>query len=321
MDKKHRYIYFYDLKIKTETTARKIQNIAQLSLMEILGIIDKNNPKNKHFSYLKDSVHFYIADWRFDVHKNQYHVLINKSDRNSANPIFTDPTKIDERNEISRREVERSQEEGLDQSSHIIIQLDTNSPTKGLLLLERGALAGAYYLQTLLTRLINDSRKDSPDYFVQNHPSGALIKGVPQLINTYYSVNIDGHISTSFVDDLNSGDFKELVLISENPVAQTVDKNILLVEKTETIRLTTNHSVSSRLKEIVRIKAKDYSKARIRFKNVNGTERDIEVSTQDFDPSDYVRRELIESKTASFQSSYKIFNATVINLMQKLLTQ
>jgi hypothetical protein len=320
MDKKHRYVYFYDVKIKTETSARGVTNVNQSTLSSALHAVTQSNPKNKHFSYQKDTLHFYIADWHFDAELNQYHILINKSDRNSTNPIFSDPTRVDNHNRIYRREVVKDGAEGLDQSSHIIIQLDQNTPFKGLLLLERGALAGAIHMQTLLTRLISESKVNSPQFFIQNHPNGAIVKGVPQTINTYYSIEVDGHIADSFEDDLTNGSFKELVLISEQPVAQTLDNNFVSVEKTETIKLMNTNAVVTRIQQLVRSKSRDYSKARIRFKNRNGTERFIEVSTQDFDPANYVRREVIESQTASFQSSYITFNALVMRLMQQLIT-
>ena len=69
---------------------------------------------------------------------------------------------------------------------------------------------------------------------------------------------------------------------------------------------------------MVKSKSDRYSKARIRFTNKNGTDRDIEIDTEDFDPSNYVKRERIESSTQSFQSSYTSFDKNTINLMNEL---
>jgi hypothetical protein len=320
MDKKHRYIYFFDTKLLTETSARKIKTVKQATVAEALSHITNSDPIGRHYSFQKDSLHFYIADWHFDPEKEQYHILINKSDRNSANPIFSNPLKRSENNRIHRREVHKDFDEGLDHSSHIIIQLNHSDPRKCLLLLERGAIAGAHHIKVLFHRLLRDCKTIAPEFFIQNHPNGIIKNGKPETINIYYSIEIDGYISDEFQEDLQRGVFKEVVLISEEPAVQAVDSAFMTTEKTETVKLGTSKTINfSNLKALVKSKSKDFSKARVRFKHPNGTDRDIEVDTEDFNPTHYVKRAKIES-IEDLKSSYIKLDSNLIGLMRKLIT-
>lgn len=312
MDKRHRFIYFFDLKIETHSTARKIQSCFQQPISEVMANIHASNPKGRHYSYQKDSLHFYIADWHFDTPKGEYHVLVNKSDRNSADPTFTDVPKN------TRRVVSKEDGEGLDHSSHIVIRPIAGEAYKMLLLLEKGALNGSYHLKALFSRLVSDSRHTSPEFFQQNHPDGELIKGEPKKMNIRYAVEVDGHLSGNFEHDLSNGVFKDAELISENPSIDRLDTIYMPTQKTETIKLKPNKSFSiSELKSFVRGKSNQFEKARVRFRHANGTDRDIEIHTDSFSETNYVKRAKIES-SSDFKSSYESLNTETVKLMKAL---
>lgn len=312
MDKRHRYIYFFDLKVETHSTARNIKKCLQQSISAIFSVVHASNPKGRHYSYQKDTLHFYIADWHFDTVSNQYHILVNKSDRNSANPTFTDvPNK-------KRREIAKEDGEGLDHSSHITLRLVPEQNHKVLLLLERGALVGSYHLQALFNRLISDARHSAPDFFVQNHPDGEVVKGEPKKMNMRYSVEVDGHMSDNFEEDLSKGSFREVELITDTPSIEALDTSYMPTQKTETIKLKPNKNFSlTDLKKLVSGKSQQFEKARVRFKHPNGTDRDIEINTENFSETNYVKRAKIES-LSEFKSSYEVLDVSTIKLMKAL---
>jgi hypothetical protein len=319
VDAKHRFVYFYELKISTVTRVKNINNIDQTTIQEFLNEISKTKPINRHYSYQKDTLHFYIADWQFDEDKLQYHILINKSDRNTSNPIFSDPLTIDDQSKkIHRRKILKENGEGEEKSSHIVIQLSHDDPYKAQLLLERYALAGAYHLEIILKRLISDCRTPNPEFFKQNHPSGAIIKGKPDTIAIDFVVHVDGLLSLDFESDLSQGTFREIVLISDEPKVSSVDNNYFIAEKTETIKLTKDTKVSlTSISKILKANSKNYSKARVRFKHENGTDRDVEVATANLQSQNYVRRARIDSPS-TFESAYDELNKSTVVLMSEL---
>lgn len=316
MDKRYRIVYFFDMKLITSTLARGIKNVKQSTILEALQAITKSAPIGKHYSYQKNSLHFYIADWKFDVKKNEYHVLVNKSDTNSADPTFSDVKKN------KRREVAKNIGEGLDHSSHIIIKTIPEKPQTALLLLERGSLAGANNLHALFTRLISDAKNTSPEFYKQVSPENALDdKNNPININVHYQVEVDGHISTSFQKDLNSGILHEVILVSESEANTPIDtlENYIQKEKSETIKLNPTKAFSlPGLINTLKGKSNNYEKARVKFSHANGTDRDIEVYTETFTETNYVRRDKIESDS-EFKSSYEKIDQTIINKMGKLI--
>lgn len=312
MDKRHRYVYFFDLKVETHSTARNVKKCFQQPIADILARIHSSNPKGRHYSYKKDSLHFYVADWQFDPSLNLFNILINKSDGNSADPTFTDVTKN------TRRVISKEDGEGLDQSSHIILKPLAGEQYKMQLLLERGALIGSYHLKALFGRLVSDSRHTSPDFFIQNHPDGEVVKGSPKKMNMRYSVEVDGHISDNFEDDLSKGVFKDIELISDTPSLDSLDTIYMPTQKTETIKLKPNkHFSLNALKSFVNKRSKQFEKARVRFKHENGTDRDVEIQTDSFSETNYIKRAKIES-SSDFKSSYESLNSETIKLMKAL---
>lgn len=312
MDKRHRYIYFFDIKIETHSTARNVEKCFQQPVSAVMEKVHASNPKDRHYSYQKDTLHFYIADWQYNSALNQYHVLVNKSDRNSADPTFTDvPMK-------TRRVISKVNGEGLDQSSHLILKPIIGEQYKMLLLLERGALIGSNHLKALFNRLVSESRHTSPEFFVQNHPDGEIVKGEPKKMNMRYSVEVDGHMSGNFEDDLSKGVFREVELISDLPSIDSLDTNYMPTQKTETIKLKPNKQFSIKdLKKIVNKKSNQFEKARVRFKHENGTDRDVEIHTDSFSETNYVKRAKIES-SSDFKSSYEAIDNETLNLMKAL---
>lgn len=90
------------------------------------------------------------------------------------------------------------------------------------------------------------------------------------------------------------------------------------IQKTETIKLKPNKNFSLQgLKKLVTGKSNQFEKARVRFKHQNGTDRDIEINTENFSETNYVKRAKIES-TSEFKSSYEALDSQTINLMKAL---
>ena len=73
------------------------------------------------------------------------------------------------------------------------------------------------------------------------------------------------------------------------------------------------------LKNLFKIKSKDYSSARVRFKSQSGNDRDIQVDTETFTELNYAERNRINAEGVGFESSYDKINSEIIKKMQKLI--
>ena len=308
MDKRFRNIYFYDVILETKATGldNPPKEIRIDELLKQMRAVYKNLSP---FGFDKNSVWFSIEEWNFDDNKKEHHLLINKSDRNKSDPMFSDAqTK-------QRRRVKKNQGEGDETSSHVILQLQ-NDPRKLLMLVERGSLAGTNYIEKIFAKMVK-TVKSNNDLFKAPHPDNSKTNdGKQRMVTLYAHFHMDGHLSNSFIKDLENGSFIDACLISEKNRNQLVDTagNYRIEYEEQKITLMENKLFTiAGLKNAFAIKSKDYPTARLRLKRPNGKERTTVVETDTFHEVNYVRKEIIHADGGvSFDSAYDKINRDII---------
>ena len=194
-----RTIHFFDLIVTA--SARNLKGLTPYNAARLVSFIKNGYDNNRAFKRSPDKRSItYLAD--LEISRDYAIFLINKSDRGAADPTFSDPDKN------SRRTIPKIDGEGTDMSAHMIWNLNAaqNVPDTYLVFLESVPGLSSTTVRTFLTHVLNEERKkDRPSFQVQ-HPDGSNeSNGNPRLVTIRHSLQLRGHLSDSFKEDLNQG--------------------------------------------------------------------------------------------------------------------
>jgi hypothetical protein len=325
MNKKERMVMYYDLSIsaksrtfsapRTITVKKAFELISKLfdSTVEI-----SDEKKSKKISNDKELL--YVSDWDWDSTNNIISILINKSDQNKSDPVFTNPP------EKSRREVEKFENEGEDFAVHLVIKL-SNDDEPALLLIESCQGLGISIVQKLLNQLLKNSEEfNSDDNFRQLHPDGSIDNnGEPKKYHVSFQFDVRGHLSDNLRDDLEQGKIQSIELITDREKHTPMDSDPYFEEKCKTLVLTVqdeNHSLTNvynRIVNVVNSKKDDYSQAKIKFTTSTNIIRTVDMSTADGLAQVYVKKEKLDGFDVDLKSSYDRFNTAILEKIKELL--
>lgn len=316
MKKKERMVYFYDVVIvpSSQTCATP----SSISVQMALQLIEKLPKENRVQAYSHGQQHFYLEDWKNT--SNGAALLINKSDKEIADPVFSEPAKK------KRRTVKKVDEEGQDFSVHVLFKFPTNPAMPALALIESCNGMGIVVLQRFLSKLIDTAKPLTPAIYVQNHPDGSLnADGKLKTCNVRYHFRFDGHISDELIDDLNAGKIQSIELITDREKETPFDEEGYIVEKTKSLTLETldeKHKIRNKGKKIldfITSKKADYSKARIKFVTDTGVPRTVDLDSNDAENNKYVKREKLSEFQHDLKGSYEAIHPELLAQMAKLL--
>ncbi|GAB2997899.1 hypothetical protein [Psychrosphaera aestuarii] len=211
--KNERNILFLDFHLNTKTTTPKIKGLPnQFGLTELFEKLIAYREKKTVNIVIgsKEKKELYLADIEHDTQSGTWQLLINIVDTSLADEVHR---KIG--GAASTRKVHsKTIDVGTEFSCHMIIQ-DTLSGRSYLALYEQNTNLPikliTRYLNELFKRIANEFKTD----FEIPHPQNKTdAKGKVKTINTYNHVFFNGHLSSKFKDDLNSGAFKGVTLMT-----------------------------------------------------------------------------------------------------------
>jgi hypothetical protein len=318
MKKKERMVYYYDVVIvpSSQTCATP----SGISVQQALQLIEKLPKEQREQAYSRGQQHFYIEDWKTTKSGRGMALLVNKSDKEIADPVFSEPAKK------KRRTVNKVDEEGQDFSVHILFKFPKDPVMPALALVESCNGMGIVVLQRFLSKLIDTAKALTPAVYVQNHPDGSLdANGKPKTCNVKYHFRFDGHISDELIDDLNAGKIQSIELITDREKETPFDEEGYIVEKTKSLTLETldeKHRVRNKGKRIldfITSKKTDYSKARIKFVTDTGVPRTVDLDSNDAENNKYVKREKLVDFENDLKGSYEAIHPELLTQMAKLL--
>ena len=121
MRKTERVVLCYDISINTKPETSK-----PITIDQAIQLISELPESDRSLKNKSKKEYFYLSDIKKE--NDMWYILLNKSDQDISDPIFSDPIKQ------KRRTARKEENEGQDFSSHILIKQDHNSTTPGIML-------------------------------------------------------------------------------------------------------------------------------------------------------------------------------------------
>lgn len=272
-------------------------------------------------AYSNDEQVFYIKDLKVDS-KGVYSILVNKCDRQLADPRFSDPSRS------KWRTASRQGNEGLDFSSHILIRPSADPLENGPTLVENATGLSINFIARFLNALLRDVEALQPEAFEFSHPDGSVdASGKPKKYRSRFTFRFDGHPSDALVESLQEGSIHGIELITASNRAGQLDTHGYIREVRQTLGIKLGDTIErgkrvGALKSFFQKKSNVYETARIAFKDPEGLERTVKVATADFTveaDSLFVKRAIIDGFTTPLEQAYEELNPDIIKKMRTLL--
>lgn len=313
MKKTERLVFCYDISIIAKPESAK-----PLTVEASIDLIRKIPEQKRTMDEQKRKEYFYVSDIKQD--NDIYCILLNKSDRDISNPIFSDPL------QQQRREVKKFENEGQDFSSHIMIKLPTRETDPALMLVEYcHGFGGITMIKKLLNHLLTQTKEDNKDIFTQNHPDGSINDdGSQKKRDITFSFDIVGHISDQLKADLEKGELRNVELITEQNLKENFDEHGYFEEQKTTVTLRPNkRSIGERVYEkimgMISDKKSKYERAKIRFKSPEGKEHVVDVIATDTSATLYVKKNKISNFENDLLSSYDKIYEPIFSKMKEII--
>lgn len=315
----HRQVLFFDAYFSSY--AGRIKGLVPKHPSELAKYIINLHARVPLRSINKSSTHtLYLAD--VSLHNGSLVLLINSSDKDAADPTFTDPAKG------SRRVVKKRIGEGADHSSHAILLLKEQKKGSNAFpfLLEVAPGFSSYRVKSFINYILKQCVLAYGDNFLISHPDGSVDKnGEPRKILSRHRIDLRGHLSKSFERDLDGGVLSDIEIFTESEQDIPWDGRATTLQKRRSIYVTPNSSIVlpkniSLLREAFGVAVKqNYEQARVSFKTASKIPRTVRLYTDTMQLVDekYVRREIIENFSVPLSSSYdKIYSPIVSKMLQ-----
>lgn len=316
MKNNERQIFYYDLEISasgTESIPGK-----QITVRTAIDLLSAVPEKEREIYLNKNNQHLYIS--HIEKNENTAVILVNKSDRTVADPVFSD---IQSR---KRRLIQKREHEGQDHSVHILIKLPPTTQNEhlspALVLLEHCIGLPISNIKKILDSVLSKAKNYNHEIFTQPHPDCSLDdNNRPKKMDIRFNFRFLGHPSESLMEDLESGHIKTAELISNRQIHSDFDQEPFVKEEKQILAIKINNKIQNKIQALLGLIRKykcDYEKARIKFTTESGLERTVNMTTnEELDDQNqmYVRREILKDIGVTLQSSYdKPCDAIVIGM-------
>lgn len=308
-----RLVLYYDLSMNA--SSRTFDAPQPISVKRAFELMDMVPLAMRAKRRARGTQTLYVTKW--EAGTKYIKILINKSDKNIADPIFTIPSKR------ARRTAAKQPDEGQDFSAHVVVKFPQNAEDPALMLVEQCSGLNATTIAILLRSILRQAKSYSPDDFVQRHPDGSIDeKGQPLTYNVLHGVDIVGHPSDSFIDELTRGQIHSLELITERFTRSGIDTGNYFIEHKESLMLTPSQKINrprdiyKYIKNLVVNNSKKYGGARLKFSVPESKiEKTVNLDTANGLPEHYVKKDLMQNFTFALQSSYEDFNEEILKIM------
>lgn len=293
--------------------------IAQLSALLLNG--DRLVKKGRS----EKAARLYIADFRID--ESQVVLLINRSDPTAPDSVSSDP---ENKSRIIHTKPERH---GGEYSAHVVIKIAPIKSDNYYLCLIETVYGSGLHLSSIsdyIKSIFNTLRKQFPDDYKIKHLSGAkTAKGEPIMVRHVHTIELQGHPSDSFTNDLATGTLSNVELISFSERGATWDEKGAVTEYQKSVQLRPNKEVVSdagtalrQIRAKVNKSYKEYDHIRVRFRSESGEPKDATIAADTgklVDSEKYVKRHTISSplvNTTSFDKINSFILKEIVELME-----
>lgn len=306
-----RQVLFFELTIKASSRRKELKNYDGLtppSALELFKAIERTHQKHKFIipvAHRAKSIYF--QDMKVLNEKAIF--LVNLSDRDAADPIFSDP-EID-----SHRVVRRKGNEGVEGSAHIVINLDPIRTDTYAVVIESTAGLSSTRLSQFLSLYVRKAKKDFPSDFVTNDPSGVMDKnGEFRKIPIMVRLQLIGQPSEQLIRDINEGTLTGLEVITVHPSSGKWDEHGYVIEKSHAVTLDISGVKSSKgknwalLGEVFKSATKKkMDQIRVKFKSNTGVSRSVMIdpaTSRTLLDDAYIKKEILSGFKKRLESAY-----------------
>lgn len=317
---------YYDLGIRARGKSRAEGNIADFpaepkKLQEIIDYITAQFGLGQNFLWKtqgSNPIKIIIKD--ITVFDGYFVMLINKSDPSIPDFVTSNP-------EVGERKVhEKPENHGGESSAHVVLKpLPTLELGKNyyycMIECSHGTGLTASGIGPYIAHLIRECKKIYPSSFKLVNPDGSTDKrGNPNLVHLNHDVELQGHPSDSFINDLTQGTLSGIELIDHEKNGEKWDENGYVNEKRKVIEMEIKKDlIGDALKTInaVRGKAKQkgLSQMRVKFTSPSGEAKDAVIATDTghlADDRKYVKKHRISEQNTPKTSSFESINYAII---------
>jgi hypothetical protein len=318
---KERIISFFDVVLTAHTYGQKL-DLPPFPLVNFIRQIDAWYQADTCPQLGRHSAEtVYLADMSISANRKRVDLLINRSDRDASDTVYSNP-KIKRRRKLSKNDGE-----GHDFSAHMIISLVPKGNTyQAALEVSPGLASGkvAWFLNYLIRHCINETKDD----YKMPHPDNSTNSaGVQRLVVAYHKVELRGHPSDELLNSINSGVLDSIELIDKRKRNLNWDSNGNTKEIQRSVILRPGPKASARnfnrIKEAASLSfQKNYSEARVKFKAPNGISTTVTLETQHMQLANdtiYVKKEKISGFSSLIDSSSQSLNPEIVDKMAKLI--
>ena len=306
-----RHIQFFDLVIKAYSRKEEFQNFDGLippSALNLFKAIEATHKKGRIIIPIaKGYKSVYFQDIK--ISKEYATLLINLSDRDAADPAFSDPVAG------SRRFARRQKEEGVEGSAHVIIKFHPGRPDTYSLVLESTPGLPSSRIQKFLNLYLRKAKTYFPEKFVCDDPSGTRDKnGAFKKIPINVRILLLGQPSDQLTNDINNGTLSGIEIISPQVSKTNWDergfvKDKLLTTTLDISELKLHKSIKNWpiLKQIFKTAEDKATGVRIKFKTLSGVSRSIVIDPRSSDSvkdDAYIKKEILDNFNHPLESAY-----------------
>lgn len=318
MRKTERTVYFFDM--ATTSKSKKYGDEYPISVDNAIRIIEAIPSRERIKPISKGREILYIPD--IQRNGNFISILVNKSDKRIADPVFSDTKNH------SRRVIEKEKDEGQDYSSHILLITNQYDPSQSIALVEHCQGLGISTINIAFDSIIKLAQKQHPQEFTRPDPNGALDnEGNPVTHKVTHTFEFKGHPSKDLQEDIDNGTIRSIELISERNRKDNFDTNSFFEEKYRTISIAPidksnlRKRVHNAIVGLLRSNKENYDKARIKFKTPQGLERSVVMDAINISAQQYTKKEKIGNFNAELKGSYEKIHQPIIEKMKELASE
>jgi hypothetical protein len=320
MLKDAREVYFFDVKLHSWARAYP-KGLDPLPHFDLANAIEKMFDAGLAEHNFQGLQYIYVSG--INVRADRCELLLGFSDKTAADPTLNDRPKK------KRRVVQKVGDEGIEHSAHIVWNYGskTNSDNCAFLL-ERATHLASGAVATFLNRLLRIQGQAHKSFKLPD-PSGHMTDGKPTMLDVRPSMELLGHPSQEFLEDLKKGQMTGLELYTEESASTPWDANGYALEQRRGVTIKPNADkalpkAKAFLDGILNKQVKlDYELARVAFKTESDVDRTVTIFTENsrlLNDNGYVRKERIDlSQHAGLPNAFDALQPAILSKMRALL--
>lgn len=315
-----RIVQFFDFSLVSKSTSPDT-SAPQKDIQFFIDNIKYLEKKSAAFNTnVTGSETFYISDIK--ENNNELCLLVNRSDKNMADPVFSDYANK------KRRAVRKENGEGHDFSSHIVIKLNPATPNNYLCIIEKAESITTPKIVKFLNALLRKASQLRKREFEFNDHSGAKDKNNKPLKKRFaLKVTFKGHLCDNFKQEINAGTLEGIELFSEadkveywDSVGATQEKKKVVILNVKNPGLLDNYIIFNQVSD--KAKKEHLDKIKVRFTTSDKTSQTVDLYTDTktlVNELKFVKKALIEDFERPLIKSYDKINPEIYSKIIDLI--